>query len=96
MPAGPEDVDFAAWLRGEVSYRPWLLHKAAFARYRNYNSAPIVPDLMVALVRDEEVVFEDELSPYFAWVLRIYDEALKSGKSPPPNDAQKEAAPSSN
>ena len=23
-------------------------------------------------------MFEDELSPYFAWVLRIYDEALKA------------------
>ena len=74
------------------------LRKAAYARYRNYHitSTPVVPDMMVALVRDQEVVFEDELSPYFAWVLRIYDEALKSGKSPPPNDAQNEAAPSSN
>jgi hypothetical protein len=30
---------------------------------------------MVALVRDEAVVLEEELSPYYAWVLRIYDEA---------------------
>ena len=33
-------------------------------------------------MRDEKVVFEYELSPYFVWVLRIYDEALKSGKPP--------------
>ena len=53
--------------------------------------------MMVALVRDQEVVFEDELSPYFAWVLRIYDEALKSGKSPPDLTTLKtRAAPFSN
>jgi hypothetical protein len=81
-PEGPEDVDFAAWLRGEVSYQPWLLSNAAAKYYGSkYLTAPLVPDLMVALVRDKKVVFEHELSRYFAWVLRIYDEALKTGKS---------------
>jgi hypothetical protein len=71
-----EDVDFAAWLRGEVRYPPWLLRREASARYRKYYAGfPIEPDLMVALVRDEAVVSEDELSPYYAWVLRTYDEA---------------------
>jgi len=70
-----EDVDFAAWLCGEASYPPWLLRKAAYDRYGKYYSASIVPDLMVALVRDEAAVLEEELSPYHAWVLRIYDEA---------------------
>jgi hypothetical protein len=77
-PHGPEDVDLAAWLRGEVSYMPSLLRMAAYPPYGG-NSSPVVPDLMVALVRDRELVFEHELAPYFAWVLRIYDEA-KSGK----------------
>lgn len=81
-PRGPEDVDFPAWLRGKVSYQPWLLYKAAAKYYGvKYLHGTIVPDLMVALVRDEEVVFEHELSPYFAWVLQIYDEELKTGKS---------------
>ena len=81
-PGGPEDVDFAAWLRGEVSYQPWLLGNAACKFYGpQYLNAPLVPDLMVGLVRDEKVVLEHELSRYFAWVLRIYDEALKAGKS---------------
>ena len=81
-PGGPEDVDFAAWLRGEVSYQPWLLRKAAASTtVLNTSMAPIEPDLMVGLVRDEKVVPEHELSRYFAWVLRIYDEALKAGKS---------------
>jgi transcriptional regulator with XRE-family HTH domain len=70
-----EDVDFAAWLRGEARYPPWLLRKTAFARYGQYSDARIVPNLMVALVRDQAVVLEEELSPYHAWVLRIYDEA---------------------
>jgi hypothetical protein len=73
--SSPEEVDFAAWLRGEASYQPWLLRKAVYARYGEYSRVSIVPDLMVALVRDEAVVFEEELSPYCAWVLRIYDEA---------------------
>ncbi len=72
---GPEDVDLAAWLRGETRYPPWRLRKASYERFGKYYTALIVPDLVVALVRDEEVVFEDELSPYYAWVLRIYDEA---------------------
>ena len=72
---GSEDVDFAAWLRGEAQYPPWLLRKEAVARYGKYYRARIVPDLMVALVRDEKVVLEEELSPYHAWVLRTYDEA---------------------
>jgi hypothetical protein len=72
---GSEDVDFAAWLRGEVCYPAWLLRKAAHARYGGYSRARIVPDLVVALVRDEAVVLEEELSPYYAWVLRTYDEA---------------------
>ena len=63
------------WLRGEVRCEPRLLRKAAYARYGKYYRTRIVPELMVALVRDEEVVFEDELSPHFAWVFRIYDEA---------------------
>jgi hypothetical protein len=74
-PPESEDVDFAAWLRGEVRYPAYLLHKAAYARFGKAHDIPIVPDLVVALVRDEEVVFEDELSPHYAWVLRIYDEA---------------------
>jgi uncharacterized protein YnzC (UPF0291/DUF896 family) len=90
---GSEDVDFAAWLRGEIRYPPYLLRKAAYARYRNYHNAstPVVPDLVVALVRDQEVVFEDELSPYFARVLQIYDEALNSGKSPQAASSSKSA-----
>jgi hypothetical protein len=81
-PGGPEDVDFAAWLCGEVSYPPWLLGKASTKYYGvKYLNGPIVPDLMVALVRDKKVVFEHELSRDFAWVLQIYDEALKAGKS---------------
>ena len=81
-PRGPEDVDFAAWLRGEVSYQPWLIRNAACKFYGpQYLNAPVEPDLMVGLVRDEKVVLEHELSRYFAWVLRIYDEALKAGKS---------------
>ncbi len=46
-----------------------------------YFSAPTVPELMVGLVRDEKVVPEQQLSRDFEWVLRIYDEALKTGKS---------------
>ncbi len=81
-PEGPENVDLAAWLRGEVSYQPWLLRKAATKYYGlQYVSAPTEPDLVVGLVREEKVVPEHELSPDFAWVLRIYDEALKAGKS---------------
>ena len=84
VPAGPEDVDFPAWLRGEVNYPPWLLGKAATKYYGvKYLNGPIVPDLMVALVRDKKVVPEHELSRDFVWVLRIYDEALKAGQSHP-------------
>jgi hypothetical protein len=85
-PAVPAKVDFAAWLRGEVSYRPFLLRKAAKPYGAKYLNVRFEPDLIVGLIRDKKVVFEHELSPYFAWVLRIYDEALKSGKSPPPTD----------
>ena len=81
-PEGPEHVDFAAWLRGEVSYPPWLLRQAASMYFGvKYFSAPTVPELMVGLVRDEKVVPEQQLSRDFEWVLRIYDEALKTGKS---------------
>ena len=83
-PAGPEDVDFPAWLRGEVNYPPWLLGKASTKYYgAKYLNGPIVPDLMIALVRDKKVVPEHELSRDFVWVLRIYDEALKAGQSHP-------------
>jgi hypothetical protein len=81
-PGGPEDVDFAAWLCGEVSYPPVLLGKASTKYYGvKYLNAPLVPDPMVALVRDKKVVPEHKLSRDFAWVLQIYDETLKAGKS---------------
>ena len=95
-PAG--DVDFAAWLRGEVNYPPWLLGKASTKYYGvKYLNGPIVPDLMVAS-RLSATRSRARTRPVadFAWVLRIYDEASKSGKSPPPNDAQNQTVPFSN
>jgi hypothetical protein len=60
QPDGPEDVNFVAWLCGEVSYQPWLLRKAAYARYGMYHDAEHI-SLMIALVRDKELVLEEEL-----------------------------------
>jgi hypothetical protein len=81
-PQGPAEVDFAAWLRGKVRYQPWLLRKAAHQRFGTFINTPIVPELIV-LVRSHNIVPEGELSPYFAWILRLYDEATKDGKPLP-------------
>jgi hypothetical protein len=80
-PAEPKDVDLTAWLRGEVSYPPWLLRKAAPDKYCN---APIEL-IMIGLVRDENRVSEFELSAYFAWLLWLYDEELRLGNNPAEN-----------
>jgi hypothetical protein len=80
-PAEPKDVDLTAWLRGEVSYPPWLLRKAAPDKYCN---APIEL-IMIGLVRDENRVSEFELSAYFAWLLWLYDEELRLGNNPAAN-----------
>jgi hypothetical protein len=80
-PAGPQDVDLAAWLRGEVSYPPWLLSKAVPAEYRNLP----IELMMIGLVRNEKLVSELELSPYFSWILYIYNRELKRGNNPAEN-----------
>jgi hypothetical protein len=82
LPDDPRDLDLAAWLRGEVRYELWRLHKAAYAIYGKYSTLPIYPDLVVALVREQKVVPKRELCPYFAWYLMLYDEGVKNGRSP--------------
>lgn len=55
-----DDVDFVAWLRGEVRYEPHLLRTAAKARFsRTYGS--VYPQMVVDLVLDEKIVGEDEV-----------------------------------
>lgn len=75
----PDNVDFPAWLRGEVCYQPWQLRKAAYKRFGKYGSLTF-EELSVALIREEEIVWEHELHPYFAWVLKFHDRAAKGGK----------------
>jgi hypothetical protein len=79
-PVGAVDVDLAAWLRGEVTYPPWLLHEAA----PEYVDTPIEL-FMIDLVRNDKLIDELELSPYFAWILWIYDDELKRGNNPAAN-----------
>jgi hypothetical protein len=81
LPDDPRDLDLAAWLRGEVIYENWRLCVAVKAIYGKYSNLPIKPDLVVALVREQKVVSEGELCPYFAWCLMLYDEGVKNGRS---------------
>lgn len=83
-PAGPDsdDVDFEAWLRGELTYQPWQLRKAARERFETHHNAQI-NELVVALVGEEDLVPKHELHPYFVWILKQYDAATKDGKPLP-------------
>src|SRR5271170_3244487 len=50
-----DDVNFEAWLRGEIRYSPSMLRTAAQRKFsRKYQR--VVPDLIVDLVRDEKLV----------------------------------------
>jgi hypothetical protein len=40
-------------------------------------------ELVAGLVCDEEAVPKHELHPYFAWILKLYDRAIKDGKPLP-------------
>jgi hypothetical protein len=66
-----DDVNFAAWLRGQANYPAYALRDAAQKRFsKKYHK--IVPDLVVDLVLDEKVVPEDQLSTQFK---RVIDQA---------------------
>ena len=78
----PWDVDLAAWLRGEVTYAPWIMRKALPPKYRGDALDEL---LMIALVRDEKLVSDLEVPAYSAWILWIYDEELRRGNNPAEN-----------
>jgi hypothetical protein len=72
-----DDVDFVAWLKGNVNYKPHILRSAAAKRFsRKFDK--IVPDMIVDLVRDEYVVPEDQLCDQFKAALQHLDEKLKN------------------
>jgi len=55
----PEDeVNFEAWLRGDVKYQPHLLRAAARKRFGHVYK-DVYPNLVVDLVLDEHLVPED-------------------------------------
>jgi len=59
-----DDVNLAAWLRGETSYTPQEVKKAAKARFKkNYVE---VAELVTDLVLDEKLVPEDQVCPTLA------------------------------
>jgi hypothetical protein len=78
-----DEIDFAAWLRGEIAYEPWRMRKAVHERLGTYYPRTIVPELMIGLVRDHKIVPDDELVPYFGWLLRLRDEAIREGRPLP-------------
>jgi hypothetical protein len=83
LDGGDEDeVNFAAWLKGEARYQPQVLRQAAKRRF-SINYQKIVPDLVVDLVRDHNIVSEDELCSQFKEVLSKLDKALSQGSLGP-------------
>jgi hypothetical protein len=77
------EIDFAAWLRGETLYEPWRLRKAVHERLGIYHGGRIEPDLMIVLVHEYKIVPEKELVPYFRWILRLHEEAIREGRPLP-------------
>lgn len=62
-----DDVNFPAFLRGEVRYTPHVLRDAALKRYNK--KYPKIQDLIVDLILDEKIVPETEVCAEFRRLL---------------------------
>lgn len=62
-----DEVNFAAWLRGEAKYRGELLRRAAKQRFsRTYSGSNAMAEMVTELVLDERLVPEDQVCPELA------------------------------
>jgi hypothetical protein len=62
-------VDLAAWLKGEQRYQPHQIRNAVRDKFHKNVSAQSIPQIVVDLVLDENVVDESALAPQFLKML---------------------------